>query len=602
MAANQRSRKPRQNKSNLSAKQAASIRLAVIISVCVIALIALIGMVIGIVVLLTPPKPDDRIIDNVYAGGINLGGMTQEEAKNALHLATDNTFSKQDMVINLPDATLRLSPALSGADLDVDAVVKEAYEYGRTGSESEQEAVRQSAATTQRTIPLLPYLDLNKNKVKEAIFAFCESHSSEKTAPKVEPVYELGADPQKDCPKSITITMGIPEYRLQKEALYNLVLDYYSLHNLTLNYADHQALLAPNHSEPSMPNAQHIFNQYCRLPKNAVLDEITYEVPEANKEADGYIFDVEAVQKLIEKAGYGQVIDVQVIRVEPEITAEDLTKGLFDYTMSTTFTSAALGADWATNAQLACGALDQYVIKPGEDFSFNLVVGQPTADKGYVKAPGYLDGKDAQVLGSGISQTATALYCNALKANLEILERHNHKYVPDFSVDGRSCVGLDAYVDGVYYDLRFRNNTDSPIRIIATAEDGKITIEFKHADEPKYHVELETEQMFVTYPTIIHQYVDKNNVLGYTDGQILQSAILGYGINSFTVKYSTETGAMVSRDPITGSTYDSRDQIVAEFPPEGPIDPDRPIDPDDPDIPIDPDDPDIPIVIPPETE
>ena len=605
-------------KNNSSPKQTASARMALIIGISIVAVLALIGMIIGLVVLLTPEKPDDRIIDNVYAGDINLGGMTQEEARNALHLATDNTYSVQDMVINLPDATLRLPPALTGAKLNVDAVVEEAFAYGRTGSEQEQEAVRQSAATTVRTIALLPYLDLNYKNIENTINEFCQSHSSIKTAPTVElqgerPTFDPNKPNRPVTHQTLVVTMGIPEYTLKAEPLYNLVLDYYSLHKLTLNYADHQALLAPNHSEPAHPNAQQIFNQYCTLAKDAVLDEITYEVPEGNKEIYGYGFDVAALQRLIDQADYGQVIRLQLNFLLPEVTEKDLLKDLFTDTLSTGIVSATLGSNWNNNLSLSCAAIDRYVIKPGEEFSFNLVVGQPTADKGYKKAPGYLDGKDADVMGSGVSQTASALYYCALKADLEILERHNHVYAPKFSNAGIAsggCLGLDAYVDGISCDLRFRNNTKTPIRILATAEGGVVTVELIGVNELTYVINLETEQVYVTYPNIIHQYVDKNNILGYKDGQILQTAIFGYGINSFKVKYSIETGSKLSRDAIIGSVYASRDQIVAEFPPTGPIDPDQPIDPDnpnipidpdDPNIPIDPDDPNIPIVIPPET-
>ncbi len=604
MAVNQRSgRSGNKKNSNHNPKQAASTRKMMIIIVCVVAALALIGMIVGLVVLLTPEKPDDRIIDNVYAGNVNLGGMTQEEAKNALHLATDNTYSVQDMVINLPDATLRLSPSITGAKLDVDAVVQEAFAYGRTGSESEQEAVRQSAANTVRTIALLPYLDLNYRNIENAVTEFCQTHSSVKTAPTVEligqrPTYDPEKPNRPVTHQTLVVTMGTPEYTLKADPLYNLILDYYSLHKLTLNYADHQALLSPNHSEPALPNAQQIFNQYCTPAKDAVLNEITYEVPEGSKEVYGYGFDVDTLQRMIDKAGYGQVIRLQLGFLLPEVTEKELLKDLFKDTLSTGITSAALGSNWNNNLSLSCAAIDRYVIKPGEEFSFNLVVGQPTADKGYKKAPGYINGKDAEVMGSGVSQTASALYYCALLADLEILERHNHVYLPLFSnaaVASGGCLGLDAYVDGVSCDLRFRNNTKTPIRILATAENGTVNVELIGVNELAYFIRVETEQVYDTYPNIIHQYVDKNNILGYTDGQVLQTAIIGYGINSFMVKYSSETGARLSRDPITGSTYASRDQIVAEFPPVGPFDPDRPIDPDDPNVPIDPDDPNIPI-------
>ena len=127
-------------------KQALQNRTGLIIGVCVVVSVLLIvGIVCGIVALVNRNRDDGRILNNVYAAGVNLGGMTVDEAKSALHLATDNTFSVMDMVVQLPDAEIRLAPAQTGARLDVDAVVAEAYAYGRTGSEDERAAVRQAA-------------------------------------------------------------------------------------------------------------------------------------------------------------------------------------------------------------------------------------------------------------------------------------------------------------------------------------------------------------------------------------------------------------------------------------------------------------------------
>ena len=585
-----------------AAKRRATIKLAIIILVCTLVVIALIFAIVGLVVLFTPEAPDDRIIDNVYAGGINLGGMTQDEAKNALHLATDNTFSVQNMVVTLPDATLTISPEDSGAALDVDAVVEEAYEYGRTGTEEEQRAIRQSAANTERTIALLPYLNLNLSKIHSIVGEFCNEHSSVKTSPSVElvgtrPTFDPNYPSRPVTHQIMYITMGTPEYTLKVDPLYNLILDYYSLNQLELDYADHQTLLAPDHSEPPLPNAQQIFNQYCVPAKDAVLDETTYEVTGANKEVYGYGFDVDALQQIFSQAKYGQVVQVQLKFLYPKVTAKSLTKDLFKDTLCTGITSAALGANWNTNLQLSCKAIDGYVIKPNGEFSFNLIVGQPAADKGYKKAPGYVGEEDADVLGSGISQTASALYACVLKADLEILERHNHTYMPKFSTSDleNGCLGLDAYVDGYYHDLRFRNNTGYPIRIKATADGGTVKVELIGTNKLNYFIELEIEQVYDTYPNIVHQYVDKNNILGYKDGKELQSPIIGYGINSFKVKYNYG-GGMISRDPVVGSVYECRDQILAKFPSEKPIEPDDPVDPGTPDDTDKPNDQDEPIV------
>jgi hypothetical protein len=101
-------------------KRAIRNRKIAIITVCSVILVVLIGLIVGMIVYANRNKDDGLILNNVYAAGINLGGMTQEDAKNALHLVTDNTFTQKDMVIKLPDATITLPACETGAKLNVD--------------------------------------------------------------------------------------------------------------------------------------------------------------------------------------------------------------------------------------------------------------------------------------------------------------------------------------------------------------------------------------------------------------------------------------------------------------------------------------------------
>ena len=71
-------------------------------------------------------KDDGKILSNVYAAGVNLGGLTPEEAKTKLHDATDNTYGVLDMNVSILDTTIALSPDKTGASLDIDAVVEAA--------------------------------------------------------------------------------------------------------------------------------------------------------------------------------------------------------------------------------------------------------------------------------------------------------------------------------------------------------------------------------------------------------------------------------------------------------------------------------------------
>lgn len=567
-------------------KKAARNRKIAIISVCAVVLVLLIALIIGMIVSSNKPTDDGRILNNVCAGGVNLGGMTMEEAKNALHLATDNTFSRKDMVIKLPDTSFTLSPGDTGAKLDVDAVVQAAYNYGRTGTEAEQLKAHQSSATTIHTIALLPYLDLDLRYIQNAIELFCSSYSSVMTQPTVmlrgdrpafDPEYpDLPVDHQ-----TLVITMGTPDYVLDADDLYDHVLDAYSLNELTVTYQ------APAATEPEIPNAETLFNDHCIAAQDAFIHDVTFEV---TPEVYGYGFDIEALQKRINNADYGQTIEVQLDFIIPDITAKMLTEDLFlDVLASFVCTNPSGNTDGRnTNLLLSCQAINGLVLKSGEEFSFNQLVGRPTAEKGFKKAPGYRSGVETDILGAGISQTASALYYCALMSDLEILERHSNGYAENYIT-----LGMDANIDWGSHDLRFRNNTSSPIRIVATADGGTVTIEIYGNNDKDYDVTLRSETIAKHDPETIYQDMDKNNVLGYEDGRVLVSGITGYDVEVYMDKYHKQTGTLMSSTLVNSSSYSKRDQKVVRIEPDVPVVPDPTV-PSDPVVPSDPSDPSDP--------
>lgn len=67
-----------------------------------------------------------------------------------------------------------------------------------------------------------------------------------------------------------------------------------------------------------------------------------------------------------------------------------------------------------------------------ETFSFNGVVGERTAAKGYKEGGVYVGGETVQQLGGGVCQVASVLYYCTLKSDLEVIARQEHQYVPDY--------------------------------------------------------------------------------------------------------------------------------------------------------------------------
>lgn len=133
--------------------------------------------------------------------------------------------------------------------------------------------------------------------------------------------------------------------------------------------------------------------------------------------------------------------------------------------------SQSENADRAVNLQLAADAINGYVIEPGATFSFNQTVGETSPERGYRQAPVIYANKTSIGDGGGICQVSTALYIAAVKADLEIVERHPHSVPSDYAP-----IGLDATIVYGERDLQLKNNTDYPITIYAKAVGQKVTV------------------------------------------------------------------------------------------------------------------------------
>ncbi len=128
------------------------------------------------------------------------------------------------------------------------------------------------------------------------------------------------------------------------------------------------------------------------------------------------------------------------------------------------------------NVTLATKAINGTIVQPGETFSFNQTVGPRTAERGYKTAIVYSGGQMVYGLGGGICQVSSTLYNTVLKGNFRVVERWPHSlpvsYVP---------TGKDASVSWGNADFRFQNNYSFPIKIVASANNGTLTVSIYYA-------------------------------------------------------------------------------------------------------------------------
>ena len=122
------------------------------------------------------------------------------------------------------------------------------------------------------------------------------------------------------------------------------------------------------------------------------------------------------------------------------------------------------------NIRLALKSLDNVIVKGGEEFSFNKVVGKRTEERGYKKALVIFKGSYVEGVGGGVCQVSTTLYNAWLLAGLDAVNVKAHT-LPASYVD----LSRDATVSE-YIDLVLRNPYDNDVVIKTEYDDNKITI------------------------------------------------------------------------------------------------------------------------------
>ncbi|MBI6872112.1 VanW family protein [Clostridium aciditolerans] len=138
-----------------------------------------------------------------------------------------------------------------------------------------------------------------------------------------------------------------------------------------------------------------------------------------------------------------------------------------------TFSTTILDSDEnrVNNIRLASQKINGFVLKPGETFSFNKIVGKRDYNKGYKKAKVLVNGESNEGVGGGICQLSSTIYNAALKSGMQIIERHTHSgevgYIPR---------GQDAAVSYGYKDLKFKNLNSYPVKFIVNIKNGKVYV------------------------------------------------------------------------------------------------------------------------------
>ncbi len=223
-----------------------------------------------------------------------------------------------------------------------------------------------------------------------------------------------------------------------------------------------------------------------RPPKNAraKMDEKTGALLISEHQVKGLMLDEATTKKSLLKGGIQELSDGEEARVVilekmPKVLDSDLGKVSEQMGAYKSYYGFSSG-DRCHNIEHAAGKINGTILGPGEEFSYNKIVGPRERGYGWRMGHMYVNGTVVDSLGGGVCQVSSTLYNAALFADLKITERRCHSsrvtYLP---------AGRDATVAWDSQDFKFKNSTDGPIYIGARTNGSSLTFRIYGVAAPK---------------------------------------------------------------------------------------------------------------------
>ncbi len=488
---------------------------------------------------------NNKIYDGIYAGGENVGGLTVEEAAEKIESIVS---IDEDRVLTLSCDGKETSFVLGEAGVKVDAfkTAEMAYDAGRNGTRKER--LNKIADIKKNEL----HIDINFTYENDLVFLKINEIANQVDVPERELAIEI-------VENEIVATKGEDGERIIEENAIKLV------EKAILDGDSDIVMLKKEQVKAPELTVDYLKKEICSEPKNA-----TYEIVEnrlnITPEKTGVKIDMATAERILKEAS-GNVVRIPAEIIQPEITAAKIEADLFPDLLGSYRTKYNAGdVSRSHNVALASSKISGTILDAGEVFSYNDIVGPRTAARGFKEAGVYVGNKVERGLGGGICQVSSTLFNAVVLSDLKIVYRTNHSlpvsYVP---------LGRDATVSYGSIDFKFSNNTDGPIKIVASASGGVNEVRIygvkKH---PGRTVEMQTE--------CTGTYAPKTEIIEDPTlpvGEIEVEQKGANGSSHITYKITKENGKIIKTETLTKSKYSAQDRIervgtLEEVPTEAP--------------------------------
>lgn len=483
----------------------------------------------------------DTIINGVYVGNVDLSGLSIAEAKNKLEEAIKVETEEKLNLNNNGEKILSIKPSEIEFKYDTSEQLKQAYQIGRNDNIFINNYKIIFAGLIGKKIDLsYTYNEAKLEEILNSLDGIVKGLVENPSYYKEE--------------NNLIIVSGKDGLSIEKEKLKQIILD-------EIKNREYQKIIDGSYNNnieiPTVEtkaesiDIEKIYSEIYSQPKNAYYVEEPFELF-LDEDGVDFAITIEEAKKLIEVPAEEYTIPLKLTKAD--ITINDIDSSAFRYQVSTFTTNYDPGyTSRVNNLQLAASKINGKVLRPGEIFSFNEVVGKRTVEAGYTDAPIFVNGEVTDGTGGGICQISSTLYNAVVLANLKVVDRRNHNYTTSYLKAGR-----DATVVYGAVDFKFQNTRKYPIKIEASVSGGVARFSiYGIKEEQEYTVKI-IPVVTETIPKTT-QYVD-DATLAEGSEVVKQVGSSGYKVTTYKELYLN--GAFVSKEVLSNDTYKAMARIV----------------------------------------
>ncbi len=511
--------------------------LSYIFTIIVISLIFVFSIIFALVNI-----NNNKMYSGISIKGVDISGLTKDEAINTLNEFLSKKLS-DDIILKKDDFEISINPEQIDLKINIEKAVNEAYNIGRSGNIVKNNYEIIGSFFSKRNIDA--EISYNTEMLEKLV---SELNSKIPNALEESSYYIEG--------NTLIISKGKSGNIINKDDLINKIDKEIKSDFIT----DKLNVIKQTYIEISVEektvgaiNIEKIHEEIYKEAKNAYINESPFEV-HPHVEGVDFAIGMEEVYKILEKDQAEYEIPLKIVK--PAITTDKLGAKAFPNLIATYSTKFdASNKDRSTNLELAMEKINNTVVMPGSVFSYNKVVGARTIAAGYKEAPIYQGGKVVDGLGGGICQISSTLYNSVLYANLEIVERSNHRFLTSYVSAGR-----DATVAYGSIDFKFKNTRKYPIKITCAIKSGIAQIDiYGIKEENEYEVIIQTKVTdTINYETVYEE--DASKEIG-TETVKQKGA---NGCKSETYKILKQNGAVVSKTILSKDSYSAMQRIIVK--------------------------------------